>query len=61
MALHSHSSMRPDNLHPTLLKNCATGVAYLMFVMFERNLYSGQLPEDWKTSIVVLIFKRNSL
>ena len=60
MVLRSHSSMGPDNLHPMLLKNCATGLAYPMFIMFERSLYSGQLPEGWKTSIVVPIFKNKT-
>ena len=56
--LDGNSAMGPDNLHPQLLKNCATQLAYPLHVIFSRALKEGQLPDDWKTSTVFPIFKK---
>ena len=55
------SSMGPDGIHLMLLMRCAAELAYPLFVIMERSLLSGQLPLDWKTSIVIPIFKNKNL
>ena len=57
LSLNANSSMSPDDLHPQLLKYCLSSLAYPMYIIFQRSLLNSQLPEDWKTSIVIPIFK----
>ena len=52
------SAMGPDEVHPLLLKNCAKQLAYPLSVIFKRSLHEGTLPSDWKTSLVIPIFKK---
>ena len=54
------SSSGPDGLHPQLLKACAPALAYPLYVLFVRSLASGSVPEIWKHSIVVPLFKSGS-
>ena len=56
-ALNLYISMGPDNIHPMLLKSCASSLAYLLYIIFHRSLHCGELPNDWKNSIVIPIFK----
>ena len=60
MKLDSSSSPGPDGIHPHLLKACAHSLAYPLLVVFSRSLRSGCLPEIWKHSIVVPLFKAGS-
>ena len=50
--------MGPDNLHPKFLKECASVLAEPLTIMFNKSLKTGNLPEDWKSSIVTPIFKK---
>ena len=59
-ALDSNSAMGPDNLHPHLLKQCAAELAYPLQIIFSRSLQEGRLPECWKSSLVIPIFKKGS-
>ena len=54
------SAMGPDEVHPLLLKNCAQQLAYPLSVIFNRSFQEGTLPSDWKTSLVIPIFKKGS-
>ena len=60
-ALHSldcSSSMGPDNLHPLLLNKCAPHIAYPLCTIFTRSLAEGVVPDDWKRSAVIPIYKK---
>ena len=46
-----------DNIHPRLLKSCAATLAYPLYIIFQKSLLGGQLPSDWKESVVTPIFK----
>ena len=59
-SLDANSSAGPDNLHPMLLKSCAHSLAYPLTVIFRQSLMEHSLPNHWKTSIVVPIFKKGS-
>lgn len=54
------SAMGPDELHPLMLKNCAKIISYPMYVIFSRSLSEGIVPEAWKTSTVVPIYKKGN-
>ena len=58
--LDGNSAMGPDHIHPLLLKNCASVLAYPMFVIFSRSLALGTVPNLWKQSTVVPIFKKGN-
>ena len=56
--LDSNTAMGPDNLHPMLLKSCASQLAYPLHIIFTRIISEGQLPCDWKLSTIFPIFKK---
>ena len=53
------SSMGPDGVHPRLLKSCPA-IAQPLYLIFNNSLRSGRLPQDWKVSEVVPIFKKGT-
>ena len=59
-SLDIFSSMGPDDIHPHLLQSCADQLAYPLYVIFKSSLTSGHLPDLWKVSNVVPIFKKGS-
>lgn len=59
-SLDGNTAMGPDRLHPLLLKSCATQLAYPLHIIFTRILNEGRLPVDWKSSIVLPIFKKGT-
>ena len=56
-ALRESSCPGPDGIHPALLKNCASAVALPLTLIIKKSLESGRLPESWKESRVIPIFK----
>ena len=53
-----NAAMGPDGLHPLILKNCADTLAKPMHAIFTRSLEEGRLPDAWKKSLVIPIFKK---
>ena len=58
--LDVNTSMGPDGLHPHLLKACASSLSRPLHMIFNRSLVEGSLPQLWKLSHVVPIFKKGS-
>ena len=56
--IDGNTAMGPDGLHPLVLKNCADALAKPMHTIFTRSLEEGQLPNAWKKSLVIPIFKK---
>lgn len=52
--------MGPYNLHHLLLWECASALAYPFYLIFKDFLYSGLVPDIWKHSHTVPIFKKGS-
>lgn len=59
-ALDVDSAMGPDRLHPRLLKECASDLAYPLSVIFNMSMADGTLPQSWKVSHVCPIYKKGS-
>jgi len=48
----------PDNIHPQLLKECATVLAKPLSMIYQKSFDTGSLPSDWKSANIVPIFKK---
>ena len=58
--LDGNSAMGPDSVHPLLLKSCSLELAYPLSILFNRSLREGVVPEAWKNSTVIPIFKKGT-
>ena len=58
LALDSNTAMGPDGIHPLVLKNCAKQLAHPLSIIFNRSLGEGLVPNAWKRSVVIPIFKK---
>lgn len=55
--LDANKAIGPDNIHPRVLKNCATAMAQPLQHIFRRSLKEGSAPELFKLANVKPIFK----
>jgi len=60
MKLDVNSAIGPDEIHPMLLKSCAEQISVPLSLIFNMSLRSGVLPDCWKSSLVVPLFKAKS-
>ncbi|KAK4326805.1 hypothetical protein Pmani_002709 [Petrolisthes manimaculis] len=60
LSLKTDSAMGPDNLHPRMLKECASQLAYPLYLIFRSSLSLGYVPAKWKVSHVIPIYKKGS-
>ncbi|XP_055565143.1 uncharacterized protein LOC102055566 isoform X1 [Falco cherrug] len=54
----THKSMRPDGMHPQLLRELADVTAKPLFITTERSWRTGEVPEDWRKAGVTPVFKK---
>ena len=55
--IYVKSSMGPDNIHPFVLKHCASELEVSFSIIFSKPLEEGSLPSTWKMLLVKLICK----
>ena len=60
MRLDEYKSLRPDGMHPRVLKELAEVVAELLSIIFEKSWLSGEVPDDWRKGYVTPIYKKGS-
>jgi len=58
--LKTDKSPGPDDIHPLLLKECASVLAEPLSLIFQQSFDTGILPTDWKTANIVPIFKKGN-
>jgi len=54
----SATSKGPDDIHPSVLRNCAQAAALPLTIIYKKSLEEGILPRHWKMAVVVPIFKK---
>ena len=59
-SLDVDSAMGPDNIHPRLLKEFATELAYPLAIIFNKSMASGSLPQSWKLSHICPIYTKGA-
>ena len=52
MQLKVDKAQGPDDIHPAVLKNCASSVAWPLTIIFQKSMTEGVLPADWKLATV---------
>ena len=58
--INESGSMGPDSIHPILLKRCSNALSYPLYLLFNKSLTSATVPNSWKLSNVVPIYKKGS-
>ena len=58
--LNVSSAMGLDGLHPRLLRECAEQLSQPLCLMFNLSMRSGVVPDAWRESLVIPIFKGKS-
>ena len=53
-----NKSPGPDMLHPRVFKELQNVIVGKLKQIFEHSLEDGEIPEDWKTSTVTVIYKK---
>ena len=55
--LNPNKSAGEDGMHPRVLKECASELAYPVYKLFSMSLSLGTLPKSWKSATVTPIHK----
>ena len=58
--LNVSSAMGLDGLHPRLLRECAEQLSQPLCLVFNLSMQSGLVPDAWRESLVIPIFKGKS-
>lgn len=56
--LDQSKSGGPDKIPPVFLNNCASNLAYPLYLLFNQSLKTGCFPTKWKFSFLTPIFKK---
>jgi len=56
--MKSNLSSGPDGLPPLLFKRCCDSLAQSLAIMFTQFLSVSYVPYDWKTAIIVPVYKK---
>ncbi|KAK4818651.1 hypothetical protein QYF61_016700 [Mycteria americana] len=56
--LNVQKSMRPDGIHPRVLKEVVDVMAGPLSIIYQRSWESGKVPAEWKLANVVPIYKK---
>ncbi|KAJ7413703.1 hypothetical protein BTVI_42790 [Pitangus sulphuratus] len=58
LQLDPYKSVRPDRIHPRILKELDGVISKSLSIIFEQSWESREVPANWKLTNVVLIFKK---
>jgi len=49
----------PDDIHPSVLRNCVQAAVLLLTIIYKKSLEEGILPKDWKMAVGPILKKGN--
>ena len=50
----------PESIPACILKDCASELAPILTIIFNKSLQEGKVPEDWRHANVIAIFKKGT-
>ncbi|KFP84052.1 hypothetical protein N311_10882, partial [Apaloderma vittatum] len=56
--VNTHKSMRPDVIHPRILRQPAGVLIRLLSIIYQQSWLTGEVPADWKTANITSIYKK---
>ena len=56
--LGCHKSMKPDGLHPRMLRELVEVIAEPLSATYQHSWLSGEVPEDWRLADVTPVYKK---
>ncbi len=56
--LKPHKAMVPDEVGPRVLKELSSTIAPIITVIYCRSYNTGEIPEDWRKTNVVVVYKK---
>ena len=60
LSLKPNKAPGSDQLHPQMIKNCASSLTRPLFLLFTQSLDSGMVPDDWKRANITPVSKKGS-
>ncbi|RMB89636.1 hypothetical protein DUI87_33957 [Hirundo rustica rustica] len=58
--LDIHKSMRPDRIHPRVMRELADELAKPLSIIYHQSWLTGEVPDDWKLANVTPIHKKGA-
>ncbi|KAJ7419252.1 hypothetical protein WISP_55023 [Willisornis vidua] len=58
LQLDPYKFIRPDGIHPRILKGIADVIRQHLSMIFEQSWESRQIPADWKLANIAPVFKK---
>ena len=56
--INPNKAMGPDKIHGRIFKNCSQSLAKPLSSLFKISYYSGSIPIEWKSALVVPVHKK---
>lgn len=56
-SLNMHESIKPDGIHPRVLRERTDVVSLLLSITFEKSWRIGEVPNDSRKASVTAVFK----
>ena len=60
LTLNPDKSSGPDGIHPKVLRECAMVLDHPLYLLFNKSVEDGKIPQDWKTANISPIHKKGS-
>ena len=54
--INPHKAKGPDEIYGRVLKECKNAIAPIL--IFQKSLFSGTIPSDWKHASVCPVYKK---
>ena len=59
--LNPSKALGPDELHPRVLKELATGLGQVFAYLFQQSIDKGEIPKEWSLANICPLFKKGDM